>query len=387
MPASILASQQGAWRFSPASLFAASEPGVWFDPSDMSTMFQDAAGTTPVTAAGQPVALLLDKSQGLVRGPELRQSGVIVNYGVPPSPASYDPLTGGGSLSRTDSANMSGVAFTTGVSAEKFYEVDFENTSAPGIVLSLRTSGIFQVLYNWASGQRRTVRVRSVSADLQILADTNGSTATFTLHSIRELPGNHATQVTPASRPAYQIDGTGRPYLFFDGLDDGMVTPTITPGVGRIQLFGGMRKLTDASVGAPVEYSVNSSSTPNTFGMITSNPLTAQNISFRSTGTGSNRSATIPTPAVPTSLTVIGIGDIPNSICQIWRNGVLGAENLLAQGGTVYDPHVLFIGRRAGASLPFNGQIYSLITRFGPTLSPEQITATETWVNGKTGAY
>ena len=36
--------------------------GAWFDPSDLSTMFQDAAGTTPVTAAGQPVGLILDKS-------------------------------------------------------------------------------------------------------------------------------------------------------------------------------------------------------------------------------------------------------------------------------------------------------------------------------------
>jgi hypothetical protein len=36
--------------------------GAWHDPSDLSTMFQDAAGTTPVTAAGQPVGLILDKS-------------------------------------------------------------------------------------------------------------------------------------------------------------------------------------------------------------------------------------------------------------------------------------------------------------------------------------
>lgn len=49
-------------RFSPLSLFAAGEQGAWYDPSDFSTMFQDSAGTTPVTAAGQPVGLILDKS-------------------------------------------------------------------------------------------------------------------------------------------------------------------------------------------------------------------------------------------------------------------------------------------------------------------------------------
>lgn len=36
--------------------------GAWFDPSDMSTLYQDAAGTTPVTAVGQPVGKMLDKS-------------------------------------------------------------------------------------------------------------------------------------------------------------------------------------------------------------------------------------------------------------------------------------------------------------------------------------
>lgn len=48
--------------FSPASLFSSGEQGVWYDPSDFSTMFQDAAGTTPVTAVGQPVGRILDKS-------------------------------------------------------------------------------------------------------------------------------------------------------------------------------------------------------------------------------------------------------------------------------------------------------------------------------------
>ena len=44
------------------ALFAASEPGVWYDPSDMSTLFQDSAGTVPVTEVEQPVGRILDKS-------------------------------------------------------------------------------------------------------------------------------------------------------------------------------------------------------------------------------------------------------------------------------------------------------------------------------------
>ena len=49
-------------RWTPLQLFLAGEQGFWFDPSDISTLFQDAAGTIPVTADGDPVGLMLDKS-------------------------------------------------------------------------------------------------------------------------------------------------------------------------------------------------------------------------------------------------------------------------------------------------------------------------------------
>ena len=44
------------------SLFANNEQGFVYDPNDLSTMYQDAAGTVPVTGAGQPVGLIKDKS-------------------------------------------------------------------------------------------------------------------------------------------------------------------------------------------------------------------------------------------------------------------------------------------------------------------------------------
>ncbi len=49
-------------KFSPLSLFSSGEQGAWYDPSDLSTLFQDSAGVIPVTAAGQPVGLMRDKS-------------------------------------------------------------------------------------------------------------------------------------------------------------------------------------------------------------------------------------------------------------------------------------------------------------------------------------
>lgn len=49
-------------QVSPTTFFTSGERGMVWDPSDLSTLFQDVAGTVPVTAAGQPVGRMLDKS-------------------------------------------------------------------------------------------------------------------------------------------------------------------------------------------------------------------------------------------------------------------------------------------------------------------------------------
>lgn len=48
----------GPAGFSPLSL----APAAWYDPSDLTTLFQDQAGTVPVTADGDPVGKIADKS-------------------------------------------------------------------------------------------------------------------------------------------------------------------------------------------------------------------------------------------------------------------------------------------------------------------------------------
>ena len=45
-----------------AALYGAGEQGAMYDPPDLSTLFQDSAGTTPVTADSQPVGRMLDVS-------------------------------------------------------------------------------------------------------------------------------------------------------------------------------------------------------------------------------------------------------------------------------------------------------------------------------------
>ena len=45
-----------------ADLFALGKKGFWYDPSDLSAQFQDTAGTIAVTADGDPVRKVIDKS-------------------------------------------------------------------------------------------------------------------------------------------------------------------------------------------------------------------------------------------------------------------------------------------------------------------------------------
>lgn len=45
-----------------AALYSQGEQGAWYEPADFTTLFQDSAGATPVTATGQPVGLMRDKS-------------------------------------------------------------------------------------------------------------------------------------------------------------------------------------------------------------------------------------------------------------------------------------------------------------------------------------
>ena len=62
LPVSLRGQLLSGSRFNPISLFSAGEQGIWLDPSDLTTMFTDRAGTTPVTTPGQTVGKRLDKS-------------------------------------------------------------------------------------------------------------------------------------------------------------------------------------------------------------------------------------------------------------------------------------------------------------------------------------
>lgn len=391
--------------FSPLSLFAASEPGFWFDPSDISTLFQDTAGTTPVTAAGQSVGLVLDKSKGLVLGPELVTNGDFSGGTTGWLPGSGGSVAGTLTVSGGVGTVTVGAAapyfwvyqsFTTVVGrtykvtgsitgmtgGSVFYGVrkaDNSDMSAPVNGLTLKNSvGSFTYFF--------TATATTTFIALQV--NTSNATASFDNLSVSELPGNHATQSNALQQPTYQVDSNGRGYLLFDGSDDSLVTGTITPGTDKAQVFAGVRKLSDAAQGVVAEWGA-----PAAAGAFT--------IQAPSAGGGLNRylytqygSAAAALPFItnaaysaPHTAVFTGYGDIAADVNIARINGVQAATSATNQGTGNFSAAVANIGRRNGSTLPFNGRIYGLICRFGPNLTATQITQVENWMNGKTGAY
>lgn len=372
----------GARRgFNPSILFALGEPGAWYDPSDMSTMFQDTAGTVPVTAAGQSVAMVLDKSKGLVLGPELVTNGAFDTDTAWTKGPGW--VIAGGVASITSSAATNAITQTLGVTG-KTYQITYT-------VVSISTQG-FRSFAGGNSGTLRSapgtytelVVCGSSNNLIGVAASAAGTTGSIDNISVRELPGNHATQTTAGARPTYQVDATGRGFLLFDGADDWLVTPTITPGTDKAQVFAGLRKLSDAT-GAVVELGPSVSANNGSNLLIIGDASVAD--SFFHRGTVPRGARWFGRPLAPQTLIYTGISDISGDFVALRSNGVQVVQDLGDPGTGNYLAYPLYIGRRGGTTLPFNGRIYGLIVRFGANLTADQIAQTETWLNGKTGAY
>jgi hypothetical protein len=111
--------------WSPHLLFTA--PGVWYDPSDYSTLYQDSAGVTPVTAVEQSVGLLLDKSRGLVQGTSL---GSLPLNAAPWVPTSVT-VTANSVTGTTNGNNLALGGLTVG----RWYKVSANVASKTGVTI------------------------------------------------------------------------------------------------------------------------------------------------------------------------------------------------------------------------------------------------------------
>lgn len=353
-------------RFNPLSIFAASEPGWVYDNSDMSTMFQDTAGLIPVTAVGQPAGKQLDKSG---RNNHRTQSTAASR----PTFARL-PVTGRrNALLATETLATQAVTVTAVARTLSFYGTGAVVLSGTyvGTLVGTGASNRVSLTFTPTAGSLTLTVTGSVTqAQLEL-----GSTATnyqkvVSLYDITEA----------GVQTAYG--------LYYDGVDDFMVTPTITPGTDKVQVFMGVRKLSDAASGIVAELSANTGSNAGAF--VTYAPLTAAaNFAFGSRGNsaGASNAISATTFAAPTSRVVSALGDISGDRATLRINGTQAAQSTADQGTGDYLAYPAYFGRRGGTTLPFNGYVFREIGRFGPNLDAATIANVENWINQNTGAY
>jgi len=408
---SLASNLRNSVSFSPALLFAGGQQGAWYDPSDRATLFQDRFGTTPVTASGQPVGLMLDKSQGLVSGPELvadndNEAQVMRNI-----QGTAVTGTNGTVTQSTDRAQ-------SGNNSAKFTATSDANTSHY-VVLGNIPAGVSVKIEGWvyvpSGGMARCAAVDTSNGSMvENLTNVRDAWARFSIIrpsvaatwplafgnpdaesilgysfyldniSIRALPGNHATQATASKRPTY-TEGSGLSWLAFDGADDAMQTAAIDfTGADKVSVFAGVRKLSDAATGVIAEISADASTTNKSFSLYKSASLTINGAGFISRGTEIRSASATEGLSPPANGVLTGLGDISGDRSLIRINGVQRAINSLEQGSGNYGNYPLFIGARAGTSLYFNGNLYGLIIA-GKLASSPEITSSESYLAQKSG--
>lgn len=253
--------------WTPAQLFKDKGQGAWYDPSDLTTLFQDSSGTTPLTAVGQSVGLMLDKRLGLQRGAELNT----------------DPLAGWvGGNSAVVSTEGGNLRVTYGGGASPYGYKAFATT--PGqwyeftatVVGSLAADALSSIRVGITGGSGRHYQEalssgpRTRKAIIQATTDTTyvnllhtnnvaGGYVDFSGVSLKSLPGNHAIQPTAQYCPTYQVD-RGKGYVSVDGIDDSMQAPGYimtsnwSSGVAARKISSGGRFVFECSVAGANNY-------------------------------------------------------------------------------------------------------------------------------------
>jgi hypothetical protein len=182
-----------------ANLFSNGEQGAWYDPSDISTMFQESSLETPAVI-GQPVGTIFDKSQGLKRGSELVTDGDFSsaeywNEGIDWSIANGSAIgtsVSGRYLSQT------GISFTEG----SIYNLQFTVTRTAGNIIP-RLGGTTSVngATIFSSGTYSIFLKANSSSDAVVFRGNSGFTGTIDNVSVKKVLGNHAYQDTSDKRP------------------------------------------------------------------------------------------------------------------------------------------------------------------------------------------
>jgi hypothetical protein len=435
----------GGTLWSPAKLFAASEQGVWFDPSDITTLFQDSTGTTPVTAVEQPVGKILDKSG---RGNHATQATagsrptyrarynlltfseqfdnvawaavgmaarVVNDIVAPDGTTTADRIPGDGVASscrifQSSVAQLAGrtVSVYAKAGTNNFIQIYLDTDVNPWANYDLSNGTVGSVgttctasMVNVGNGWYRCIlsTTSTTATNFTILLVSSAAAArfaSFTTSTYVYLWGadcragaSVGTYQRIAAATSYDTVGF-KPYLDFDGVDDSLATPAIDLSTtDKISIFWGLLKNTDAARRGAFNFG-DSSVTNGTFGFLAPQSAGGNgNLQFQMRGTVTNNTdgftgATDTYPAGKNYvLTCLGAIGTPSMSLSV--NQVVAISGATTNGTGNFTSQALTLGAFPALS-NLSGRIYSFIMRAATTDAPT-IAKTEAYVNSKTGAY
>ena len=183
-----------------ANLFSNGEQGVWYDPSDLTTMRQTGASGLPAII-GQPVGLMFDKSQGVKLGSELITNGDFAadSNWVKGTGWSISGGVGVANIATGGNLRQNGVA----LEENKVYSITFTIVSrSAGAVLGRfgGTPAVDSVSFNAAGTYTFFLKANDTNSSF-MLRGQGGFTGTVDNVSVKEVLGNHAIQTTSVNRP------------------------------------------------------------------------------------------------------------------------------------------------------------------------------------------
>lgn len=406
----------------PSRLFANNEVGAWYDPSDFSTLYQDSAGTTPVTAVEQPVGLMLDKSGNgkhatqatsasrpvlsqrvnlLTKTEKFDDAAVWLRTGtVAPIITANQAIAPNGELTADEFdltpsgdcrpnqnpviANITETIFTVWLKAKTTAgTVALRGRKADGTWADLLAS----VTTDWQKFTLSIPASTGVSSTLVYVGNriVGGTCLNFYAWGASLVPADQASLpyqwVDTAT--SYDTSAVFPKYLKCDGVDDSMATAAINfTGTDKIFVGAAIRKLSDAARGMVVELSATDASNNGSFALTAPNSA-AGNYAFESKGTALT-DAVAATYAAPITAVVSGLGSIAADSNLIRVNGVQIDSDSGDQGTGNYGTYPVYIGRRGGTTLPFSGRIYGMIIR-GALNTEAQTKSAESYLAQKCG--
>ena len=237
----------------------------------------------------------------------------------------------------------------------------------------------------FVSGEYTDVDTDTTSFGIVKYATQSARTFRFTGLDVRPASESHYPYQRVTTATDYADVGAPR-YLQADGTDDGMVTNSINfTGTDKVTVLVGIRKLSDADIGTVAEFSSNVANSDGVFLVRAPNTVGTQSLNFYSKGTAliSANSQVFPSPI---TAVLTGIGDISGDSAILRVNGVQAASSSADQGTGNYGNYPLYLFRRGGSSLPFNGRCYGWVV-YGAKATPAQLAALEAWANQRARAY